>query len=190
MKKGSFWKNYGFLILMLTGIVAGCVVGAIWPAVKDASGEVIVKGATVLEPLGTVFLNLMFCIAVPTVFCSISSSIANMQSAKRAGKIMCVTIATFLTTAAIAAVIMYVTVLLIPPVTGEYAMIEGEVGGTLGVADMIVNFFTKPDFTELFSRKAILPLIVAAVLFGFGVQMAGGAQTKTCLLYTSDAADE
>ena len=26
MKKGSFWKNYGFLILMLTGIVAGCVV--------------------------------------------------------------------------------------------------------------------------------------------------------------------
>ena len=182
MKKGSFWKNYGFLILMLTGIVAGCVVGAIWPAVKDADGEIIVKGATVLEPLGTVFLNLMFCIAVPTVFCSISSSIANMQSAKRAGKIMGVTIATFLTTAAIAAVIMYVTVLLIPPVTGEYAMIEGEVGGTLGVADMIVNFFTKPDFTELFSRKAILPLIVAAVLFGFGVQMAGGAQTKTAQL--------
>ena len=182
MKKGSFWKNYGFLILMLTGIVAGCVVGAIWPAVKDASGEVIVKGATVLEPLGTVFLNLMFCIAVPTVFCSISSSIANMQSAKRAGKIMGVTIATFLTTAAIAAVIMYVTVLLIPPVTGEYAMIEGEVGGTLGVADMIVNFFTKPDFTELFSRRAILPLIVAAILFGFGIQMAGGAETKTAKL--------
>ena len=35
MKKGSFWKNYGFLILMLTGIVAGCVVGAIWPAVME-----------------------------------------------------------------------------------------------------------------------------------------------------------
>ena len=185
MKKGSFWKNYGFLILMLTGIVAGCIVGAIWPAVKEVvDGEtvVVVKGATVLEPLGTVFLNLMFCIAVPTVFCSISSSIANMQSAKRAGKIMGVTIATFLATAAIAAVIMYVTVLLIPPVTGEYAMIEGEVGGTLGVADMIVNFFTKPDFTELFSRRAILPLIVAAVLFGFGVQMAGGAETKTAKL--------
>ena len=189
MKKGSFWKNYGFLILMLTGIVAGCVVGAIWPAVKDASGEVIVKGATVLEPLGTVFLNLMFCIAVPPVFCSISSSIANMQSAKRAGKIMGVTIATFLTTAAIAAVIMYVTVLLIPPVTGEYAMIEGEVGGTLGVADMIVNFFTKPDFTELFSRKAILPLIVAAVLFGFGVQMAGGAQAEPAQLLEQRRAD-
>ena len=185
MKKGSFLKNYGFLILMLTGIVAGCIVGAIWPAVKEiVDGEtvVVVKGATVLEPLGTVFLNLMFCIAVPTVFCSIASAIANMQSAKRAGKIMGVTIATFLVTAAIAAVITYIVVRLIPPVTGEYDLIEGEVGGTLGVADMIVNFFTKPDFTELWSRKAILPLIVAAVLFGFGVQAAGGAETKTAKL--------
>ena len=185
MKKSNFWKSYGFLILMLTGIVAGCVVGAIWPAVMEVvDGETIIvdKGATVLEPLGTVFLNLMFCIAVPTVFCSISSSIANMQSARRAGKIMGVTIATFLVTAAFAAVIMYVTVRLIPPVAGEYALVEGEVGGTLGVADMIVNFFTKPDFTELFSRRAILPLIVAAILFGFGIQMAGGAETKTAKL--------
>ena len=180
MEKRNFWKNYGFLILMLTGIVLGCVVGAIWPAVKDAEGEIVVKGATVLEPFGTVFLNLMFCIAVPTVFCSISSSIANMQSAKRAGKIMGVTIGTFLATAAIAAVVMYVTVLLIPPVTGRYdTLVEGEISGTLGVSDMLINFFTKPDFTELWSRRAILPLIVAAVLFGFGVQMAGGAQTKT-----------
>ena len=185
MKKGSFLKNYGFLILMLIGIVAGCIVGAIWPAVEEiVDGEtvVVVKGATVLEPLGTVFLNLMFCIAVPTVFCSITSAIANMQSAKRAGKIMGVTIATFLVTAAIAAVITYIVVRLIPPVTGEYDLIEGEVGGTLGVADMIVNFFTKPDFTELFSRRAILPLIVAAILFGFGIQMAGGAETKTAKL--------
>ena len=183
MKKGSFLKNYGFLLCMMLGIVAGCVVGAIWPAVKDADGTVLVKGATVLEPLGTVFINLMFCITVPTVFCSISSAIANMQSAKRAGKIMGVTIATFLVTAAIAAVLMYIVVQIFPPVVGEYGMaVEGEIGSTLGLADMIINFFTKPDFTELWSRKAILPLIVAAVLFGFGVQMAGGAQTKTAQL--------
>ncbi len=183
MKKGSFLKNYGFLLCMMLGIVAGCVVGAFWPAVKDADGTVLVKGATVLEPLGTVFINLMFCITVPTVFCSISSAIANMQSAKRAGKIMGVTIATFLVTAAIAAVLMYIVVQIFPPVVGEYGMaVEGEIGSTLGLADMIINFFTKPDFTELWSRKAILPLIVAAVLFGFGVQMAGGSQTKTAQL--------
>ena len=170
MKKGSFLKNYGFLISMLVGIVAGCIVGAVWP------------GATALEPLGTVFINLMFCVVVPMVFCSIASAIANMKSAKRAGKVMGVTLVTFCVTAAIAALVMYAVVRCIPIVSGQYEAVEGEVGQTLGVADMIINFSTKPDFTELFSRRAILPLIVAAILFGFGVQMAGGAKTKTAQL--------
>lgn len=165
MKK--IFKNYGFIICMLAGIVAGCIVGALW------------EGATCLEPLGTVFINLMFCIVVPMVFCSISSAIANMKSAKRAGKIMGVTVLTFCVTAGIAAIIMYVIVRIFPIVSGTYEVVEGEIGETLGLADMIINFFTKPDFMELWSRKAILPLIVFAVLFGFGVQLSGGPETKT-----------
>ena len=179
MAKKSFFKSYGFIIFMLLGIIGGCVVGALNPVVKDASGEVISKGATVLEPLGTVFINRMFCVVVPMVFCSISSAIANMSSAKKAGKVMGVTVATFFVTAAIAAVIMYIVVRVIPITSGTYEVTEGEVGATLGVADMIINFFTKPDFAELWSRRAILPLIVAAVFFGFGIQMAGGKETLT-----------
>ncbi len=169
-QKGGFLRNYGFLICMLVGIVAGCIVGALWPE------------ATRLEPLGTVFINLMFCVVVPMVFCSISSAIANMKSVRRAGKVMGITILTFLVTAAIAAVLMYIVVRLIPVVTTQYEVAAGEVGETLGLADMIINFFTKPDFIELWSRRAILPLIVAAVLFGFGVQMAGGPETKTAAI--------
>ena len=168
--KQPFWKRYGFLLFMLIGIVAGCIVGALWP------------DATCLEPLGTVFINLMFCVVVPMVFCSIASAIANMKSVKRAGKIMGVTVLTFFVTAAIAAVIMYVVARIIPVVNNTYEVVEGEVGDTLGLADMVINFFTKPDFSELWSRRAILPLIVAAVLFGFGVQMAGGPKTKTAQL--------
>ena len=179
MAKKSFFKSYGFIIFMLLGIIGGCVVGALNPVVKDASGEVISKGATVLEPLGTVFINLMFCVVVPMVFCSIASAIANMSSARRAGKVMGVTVATFFVTAAIAAVIMYIVVRIIPITSGTYEVSEGEVGATLGVADMIINFFTKPDFIELWSRRAILPLIIAAVFFGFGIQMAGGKETLT-----------
>ena len=82
MKK--FLKNYAFILCMLVGIVAGCITGAVWP------------GATALEPLGTVFINLMFCIVVPMVFCSIASAIANMENAKKAGKIMGTTVVTFL----------------------------------------------------------------------------------------------
>ncbi len=177
-----FLKNYGFITCMLVGIVAGCIVGALWPAVKDAEGAVISKGATVLEPLGTVFVNLMFCIVVPMVFCSICSAIANMDSMKKAGKIMGVTVVTFLATAAIAAIIMYIACRIFPLVHGQYNAVEGEVDQTLGLADMIINFFTKPDFLELWSRRAILPLIVFAVLCGFGIQMAGGKETMTAKL--------
>ena len=180
MKK--FLKNYSFLLTMLLGIVAGCVVGALWPAVKDADGNILQQGARVLEPLGTVFINLMFCIVVPMVFCSIASAIANMDSMKKAGKIMGTTIATFLITAGIAAVIMYVVCRIFPLVQGQYQAVEGEVGETLGFADMVINFFTKPDFVELLSRRAILPLIVFAVLCGFGIQMAGGKETMTAKL--------
>ena len=167
----SFLKNYGFILCMLTGIVAGCMVGAFAPAFGSK-----------IEFLGTVFINMMFCVVVPMVFCSIASAIANMKSAKRAGKIMGTTIATFLVTAAIAGVLMYIVCRVFPLVNGQYTVTAGEVGDTLGVQDMIVNFFTKPDFTELLSRRAILPLIVAAILFGFGVQLSGGPATKTAQL--------
>ena len=178
----NFLKNYGFIVTMLTGIVAGCVVGAIFPAVKDADGNFIEQGARVLEPLGTVFINLMFCIVVPMVFCSICSAIANMDSMKKAGKIMGVTVLTFCVTAGIAAVIMYIVCRIFPLVQGQYQVVEGEVGETLGLADMVINFFTKPDFVELLSRKAILPLIVFAILCGFGIQMSGGRETMTAKL--------
>ncbi len=167
MAKKSFFKAYGFIIFMLLGIVCGCLIGALSPEL----------GAK-LEPLGTVFINLMFCIVVPLVFFSISSAIANANGAKRAGKLMGVTVGTFLVTAAIAAVFMYI-VLLIFPITAKQIVEESvEVTG-LGFADMVVNFFTKPDFFELLSRKAILPLIVFSILFGFGVQKSGGKETLT-----------
>ena len=167
----TFLRSNRFILLMLSGIVLGCIVGALRP---DFAGN--------LAFLGTLFVNMMFCVVVPMVFFSISSAIANMKNVKRAGKLMGSTIVTFLSTAAIAGVLMYIVCRIFPLVSGQYTVTEGEIGETLGMTDMIVNFFTKPDFTELFSRRAILPLIVAAVLFGFGVQMAGGPETKTAKL--------
>ena len=169
MKK--IMKSYGFLFCMLLGIIAGCVVGLCFPEV-----------APYAEPFGTIFLNLMFCVVVPMVFLSISSAIANMGSAKKAGKIMGVTVGTFLVTAAIAAVIMYVVVTLIPVVPAGFTSTETAAPETASISELIVNFFTKPDFTELWSRRAILPLIVAAIIFGFAVQMNGGPETKTAAL--------
>ena len=43
---------------------------------------------------------------------------------------------------------------------------------------MIVNFFTSSDFVGLLSRRAMLPLIVFSILFGFSVQMTGGKDSS------------
>ena len=167
----QFFKNYGFLICMLVGIVAGCITGLVFP-----------QAAPALEPLGTIFTNLMFCAVVPMVFCSIASAIANMPGAKKAGKLMGVTLATFFVTAGIAAIIMYVVMRVFPVITGTYEVPEADAGSVIGIGDMLVNFFTKPDFVELLSRRAILPLIVFAVIVGFGIQMQGGSKTMTAKL--------
>lgn len=169
--KNSFFSNYGFVMFMLLGIFSGTIVGLVWP------------GATMLSPLGDLFINMMFCIVVPMVFVSVSSAIANMDSPKQAGKVMGVTVGTFSVTALIAAIIMYVVVRIVNIVPEGFSVKE-MVTSTEDLTDittgeLIVNFFTKPDFSELLSRRAMLPLIVAAIIFGFGVQMAGGKKTMT-----------
>ena len=110
--KKSFWKNYRFVICMMVSIVAGTITGLVWP------------GATVLEPLGTLFINSMFCVVVPMVFASIASAIANMKSISRAGRVMGTTIITFLCTAAIAAIIMYIVVSVINIVPSGFNVSE------------------------------------------------------------------
>ena len=177
LDKKSVAKNYAMMIVMVVAMVLGCIVGLIWPVVK--SGDVVVNaGATVLKPLGTVFINMMFCIVVPLVFASISSAVANMGNRKRAGKIMGVTIGTFVVTGAIAAFIMFLLVQVFPPVLQAWDEIPAEeMGSYASLSEMIVNFFTVPDFTDLLSRRAMLPLIVFSILFGFAVNLNGGKET-------------
>ena len=178
MEKKSVAKNYAFLAIMLGSMILGAIVGWIFPVVKDADGNTISAGATVLKPLGTLFINMMFCIVVPMVFASIAGAVANMESRKRAGKIMGVTIGTFVVTGAIAAVIMYVLMQVSPPVLGPWTEIPSEaIGAHADMATMIVNFFTAEDFVGLLSRKAMLPLIVFSLLFGFAVNLNGGKNT-------------
>jgi len=169
LTKKSIAQNYGFMAIMLGAMILGTIVGFIFPT-SDASA-----GATVLKPLGTVFINMMFCVVVPLVFASISSAVANMESRKRAGKIMGVTVATFVITGAIAALIMFLLVQVFPPVLEPWADVPAEeMGSYASLSEMIVNFFTVPDFANLLSRKAMLPLIVFSILFGFAVNLNGG----------------
>ncbi|MBE6939287.1 MAG: dicarboxylate/amino acid:cation symporter [Ruminococcaceae bacterium] len=164
MEKKSVLKNYRFLVIMLLAMVVGCVVGWVAP-----------EFGKTIKPLGTVFINMMFCVVVPLVFASISSSVACMKSRKRAGKILGSTIATFVVTGLIAAFIMFVLMKIFPPVLEAWTSFETEeMGDYASISELIVNFFTASDFVGLLTRKAMLPLIVFSLLFGFATNAAQG----------------
>jgi Na+/H+-dicarboxylate symporter len=185
LTKKSVARNYAFLAVMLGSMILGSIVGAFFPQVKEGD-EVVKAGATVLKPLGTLFINMMFCIVVPMVFASIAGSIATMRSRRRAGKIMGTTILTFVVTGAIAAAIMIVLMKIIPPVLVPWSnLAEGVVDDPISIPNLIVNFFTVGDFSSLLSRSAMLPLIVFSILFGFGVNLGPGPDSPIATLLVS-----
>ena len=150
MESKTVLKNYRFMIIMLVCMIAGAVTGWFAPDFGH-----------LIKPAGTVFINMMFCIVVPLVFASIASSVANTKSRKRAGRIMVTTVATFVITGAIAAVIMFVLAKIFPPVLTPWTEYPSqEMGDYATMSQMIVNFFTAEDFVGLLSRRAMLPLIV------------------------------
>ncbi|HEX5565095.1 MAG TPA: dicarboxylate/amino acid:cation symporter [Sporosarcina sp.] len=158
-------KAYRFPLILLASIIIGSIIGLIF-------GE----KASVIKPLGDLFLNLLFMIVVPLVFFSISSAVANMDSMKRLGKIMGSMLSVFIITGIIASLTMLVAVLIFPVGSGvDIPMEIIEATEMLSLSDQLVNTFTVPDFVNLFSRKHMLALIVFSVLLGIATGLTGEA---------------
>ena len=165
MKANTVARNYFFLTVLLLAMVLGAITGYFWPGFSSN-----------IAFLGTIFIRLMFCIVVPMVFGSIAGAIANTKDLARSGKIMWVTVITFVITGAIAAVIYFGLVMIFPPVTSAWTNIaHEEIGSHATITQMVVNFFTVDDFVGLLTRRAMLPLIVFSLLFGFSVNLSGKA---------------
>ncbi len=162
-ESNSLWKAYRFPIILLTGIVIGCIVGAVM-------GE----DALIFKPLGDVFINAMFMVVVPLVFSTICSAVANMSSMERLGKVMKYLVLVFLVTGAVAAILMLITVTIFPPAAGTTIQLQaaGDIQA-FSTADQIVKAFTVEDFSLLLSRRAMLPLIIFTIFFGFCLQTLG-----------------
>lgn len=171
MKK--FLSNYKSTIILLVAIIVGAIVGIIFQ-----------EKATILSPLGDLFLNLLLVIIVPLIFLTITTSIAKMKQPKRIGKIMITIICVFIFTSIIAVIIGFVStyfVKLVNPEDGE--QIRASLQETtsdeetddeeLTIADRTVNLLTVNDFSKLLSKDNIVALLIASVIFGIATNMAG-----------------
>lgn len=170
MKK--FLSNYKSTIILLVAIIVGAIVGIIFQ-----------EKATILSPLGDLFLNLLLVIIVPLIFLTITTSIARMKTPKRLGKIMVTIICVFLLTSIIAVLVGFAStyfVKLVDPEDGEKirASLEETTGeeteeDDVTILDRTVSLLTVNDFSKLLSKENIVALLVASVIFGLAINMTG-----------------
>ncbi len=167
MDKKKLWDNYKFPLILLGGIIVGAIIGLVM-------GE----KASVFEPLGHIFLNLMFTIVVPMVFVSITTAVGNMLNMKRLGKILGSLVLTFVVTGLFAAALVLVVVNIWPPAANTaIAMGAAEMEEASSISDMIVGALTVNDFSGLMSRSNMLPIIVFAIMSGLAVASCGGQES-------------
>lgn len=166
----SFLKGYKSSIILLGSVIIGGIVGTIMG-----------PKAVVFQPLGDLFLNLMFTIIVPLVFFSVASAIANMGSMKRLGKILISVVVVFTITAIIASVIGLIGALIVDPTKGvDHGTIQkimqggnsGQKSEQVGLLQQLVNTFTVSDFSLLFSKKNMLQIIIFSLMFGISTVIA------------------
>lgn len=171
MKK--FLSNYKSTIILLVAIIVGAIVGIIFQ-----------EKATILQPLGNIFLNLLLVIIVPLIFLTITTSIAKMENPKRLGKIMITILAVFAVTSLIAVLVGFAStyfVKLVNPEDGEKIKTsleettseETSEDEDVTIADRTVQLLTVNDFSKLLSKENIIAILVASIICGIAIRMSG-----------------
>lgn len=166
-------SNYKSTIILLVSIIIGAIVGFIFK-----------EKATVLSPLGDIFLNLLLVVITPLIFLTITTSISKMKSPKRLGKIVGSTFLVFIITSIIAVLIGFVStyfIKLVKPEDGEKIKQslqettdeETQENEEIGILKRTASLLTVNDFTKLLSKDNIIALLVFSIIFGLAINITG-----------------
>ena len=171
MKK--FLSNYKSTIILLVAIIVGAVLGIVFQ-----------EKATILSPLGDLFLNLLLVIIIPLIFLTITTSISKMKTPKRLGKIVASIIGVFIATSLIAVIIGFGSIYFVDLVNSEDGeMIKSsfeenveevsEETEEITILDRTISLVSVDDFSKLFSTNNIIALLVVSIIVGIAINMTG-----------------
>ena len=161
-------KNYKQSIILIGSLIIGTIVGLIFK-----------EKATVLEPLGTLFINMLLVVVVPLIFLSITTSIGKIDKPKRVGKILRGIIIAFVFTSLVSVVIGLTSLKIRLVDSGDANKITAlldestDVSDDASVLDKLVNSVSTNDFVNLLSKNNILALIVISILSGLAINKSG-----------------
>lgn len=164
MKK--FWSNYKQTIILILSIIIGAVIGLVFK-----------EKASILSPLGDIFINLMFVIIVPLIFLTITTAIIKMGSPKRLGKIMSRIVIAFAIMSVISALIGLASTYTINLVkTDDNSKIlelldeESVIENDVSILERTASLLTVNDFNVLLSKNNIIPLLVFSIILGLAIR--------------------
>mgnify|MGYP001256719830 FL=1 len=188
MKKRKF--RFPLAYQILAGLILGIIVGAIFygnPAVE-----------TYLQPLGTIFLNMIKMIVVPIIVSTLIVGVAGTGDIKQLGKLGGKSMLYFQVMSLVAIVVGLLAANIFKPGEGldlsslektnidQYVETTEEVQNN-GVMDVIVGIVPNNIFQSMADGN-MLPIIFFSVLFGLGVASIG-ERGKTVLAFFQGVSD-
>ena len=164
----KFLKNYKSMIILIVSIIIGALMGIIF------GGD-----ASVVAPLGDLFLNLLLISIVPLIFLNITTSIGKMKEPKRLGKIMRSIVLVFLVTSLISVFVGLVSTYFVDLVNvGDASAIKEVIDDEivndteLNLLDRTVQLVSVNDFNKLLSKDNMIALLVVSILVGIAIRKA------------------
>ncbi|MGQ3889980.1 C4-dicarboxylate transporter DctA [Legionella sp. CNM-1927-20] len=169
MKKYKFYKQLYFQVLI--SIILGVLIGYCYPQL-----------AIQMRPLGDGFIRLVKMMITPIIFTTVVSGIASMKNISEAGRIGIKTLIYFELITTVALLIGLAIANLYRP--GMGMNIDVHSLDKTAIANYVVQNSNSdtvtfllniiPDtFISAFTRSDVLPILLIAILFGFGLLHAG-----------------
>jgi len=161
-------KKLSLTVQIAIGLVLGVIVGLLLQNNAEFAKEYI-------KPFGTIYLNLIKTIVVPVVLLSIIQGIISLEDVKKVGSIGIRTVVYYMCTTALAVTIGLLFANLLNVGAG-YVLPSGDLSYNAteapGFMTTLVNIFPS-NIIQPLASATMLQVIVIAILFGFGIILAG-----------------
>ena len=160
-------------VQVIIGLLIGIAVGHFWPEFGAA-----------LKPLGDGFVKLVKMMIAPVVFCTIVSGITSLGDSREIGKTLVKAMGLFYALTIIALLTGLVAVYLMQPGAGmnidpktldaSVAAKFGKQAAPQGFVEFVLHIVPN-SFFGAFAEGEVLPVLLLAVLCGFGLTRVGAA---------------
>jgi Na+/H+-dicarboxylate symporter len=180
---------------ILIGLVLGATGGSVSNLVFEGTPQLMWMVDNVLNPIGQIFLRMLFMVVIPLVFTSVTLGVASLGDPRRIGRIGGKTLLFFLFTTTIAATVGLTLVNLIQPglamdesvraaLMAEFATQAGE-----RVAQAETSRFGIDTFVNIVTRNPVasaasgdmLGLIFFSLVFGLALTLTPAASSEPVL---------